>query len=223
MAFDSREMTGMVKQLPLDNNYQADEDIRRFLNDSFDEIKQTHPLRNRLASNWPSPDHVEEIVVKSSGQFIFASVVIEFLLSHSANPSLRLDIIRRLRSTGRLTPFAELDVLYQHIFSHVEDLAPTLELLAYFILGATDNLAKTAYFFELEEQEVESMLVPLASVVLCNMGWGHVTFHHASLPDFLCNEARSKAYCINTLATPLSIRWFKTAESGRFRDLSFGQ
>ncbi len=45
MAFDSREMTGILKQLPLDDNYGADEDIRHFLDDSFNEIKQTHPFQ----------------------------------------------------------------------------------------------------------------------------------------------------------------------------------
>ncbi len=219
MAFDYREMTGILKQLPLDNNYQADEDIRRFLNDNFDEIKQIHPLRTRLVADWPSPDHVQEIVNKSSGQFIYASVVIKFLFSPSANPSIRLDIIRGLRPTGRLTPFAAIDVLYRHIFSHVEDLAPTLELLAYIILGATNNLMNTAHFFELEENEVESMFAPLASVIICDVERSKITFHHASLPDFLCDEARSGAYCINTLATPLSIQWFKKAELGFFRDL----
>ena len=222
MAFDSREMTGILKQLPLDNNYRADEDIRRFLNDSFEEIKQTHPLRKRLAADWPSPGHIQEIVEKSSGQFIYASVVIKFLLSPSANPSIRLDIIRGLRPTGRLTPFAQLDALYRHILSQVDDLQATLNFLAYGIFGETDNIWVTSHFFELEEQEVESMFLPLASVVLCDWEEGNITFHHASLPDFLRDEARSGAYCINTLATPLSIRWFKTAELGRFRDLSYG-
>ena len=222
MAFDSREMTGILKQLPLDDNYRADEDILRFLNDSFDEIKQTHPFRKRLAADWPSPDHIQEIVEKSSGQFIYASVVIKFLLSPSANPSIRLDIIRGLRPTGRLTPFAQLDALYRHIFLQVDDLPTTLAFLAYYIFGRSDGLSIASYFFELEEPEVESMFVPLASVILCDVEANKIIFHHASLPDFLRNEARSGAYCINTLATPLSIRWFKTAESGRFRDLSFG-
>ena len=222
MAFDAREMTGILKQLPLDDNYRADEDIRRFLKDSFDEIKQTHPLRKRLAADWPSPDHIQEIVEKSSGQFIYASVVIKFLLSPSANPSIRLDIIRGLRPTGRLTPFAQLDALYRHILSQVDDLQATLEFLAYWIFSAETSLLQTPYFFELEEQEVESMFVPLASVVLCDVEESNIIFHHASLPDFLRDETRSGAYCINTLATPLSIRWFKTAESGRFRDLSYG-
>ncbi len=221
-AFCSREITGILKQLPLDDNYGADEDIRHFLDDSFNEIKQTHLFKKWLAADWPSPDHVQEIVDKSSGQFIYASVVIKFLLSPSANPSIRLDIIRGLRPTGRLTPFAQLDALYQHIFSQVDDLPTTLEFLAYDIFGKPRSLLVALHFFELEESDVKSMLLPLASVVLCNIKEQEITFYHASLPDFLCDKARSGAYCINALATPLSIRWFKTAESGRFKDLPEG-
>ncbi len=223
MAFESREMNGILVQLPLDDNYQSDKDIRRFLDDSFDEIKQTHPFRKRLSADWPSPNHVQEIVDKSSGQFIYASVVIKFLLSPSANPSIRLDIIRGLRPTGRLTPFAQLDALYQHILSQVDDLQATLELLAYWIFTDPDYFTEgLLQFFDIEAEEVESMCAPLASVLVCDSAYGIITFHHASLPDFLYDKARSGAYCISTLATPLAIQWFKIAESGRFRDLPYG-
>ncbi len=159
-AFGSREITGILKQLPLDDNYGADEDIRRFLDDSFNEIKQTHLFKKWLDADWPSPDHVQEIVVKSSGQFVYASVVIKFLLDHSANPSIRLDIIRGLRPTGRLTPFAQLDALYQHIFSQVDDLPTTLEFLAYDIFGKPNNLWKASYFLNLKNQRWKVCFYP---------------------------------------------------------------
>ncbi|KJA20941.1 hypothetical protein HYPSUDRAFT_763649 [Hypholoma sublateritium FD-334 SS-4] len=117
MAFNSRGMNGILTQLPLDDNYQSEEDILCFLNDSFDEIKQTHPFGKSLDDHWPLPAHVDEIVEKSSGQFIYASVVIGFISNPSSNPSVRLDIIRGLRPSGRLTPFAQLDALYRHILS----------------------------------------------------------------------------------------------------------
>ncbi len=224
MAFDSREITEILKQLPLDNNYKSEEDIRRFLDDTLLEIKQTHPFRKGLAVDWPSPVHIQEIVDKSSGQFIYASVVMKFLFSPSVNPSIRLDIIRGLRPKGRLTPFAQLDALYRHIFSQVDDLQvpATLEYLAYLIFGNTQSLRVTSYFFELEYADVESMFSPLASVILCDVEEQKITFHHASLPDFLCDKARSGKYCINTFAAPLSIRWFNAVAQGRFRDFPYG-
>ncbi len=75
-------MDGILTQIPLDNNYYANEDILRFLNDSFKNIKQTHPHGESLNADWPHPSHVQDIVCKSSGQFIYASAVINFLSSH---------------------------------------------------------------------------------------------------------------------------------------------
>ncbi len=72
MAFNARNMDSISTQIPLDNNYKPEEDILHFLNARFDNIKQTHPFRGSLCADWPCPSHVQEIVRKSSGQFIYA-------------------------------------------------------------------------------------------------------------------------------------------------------
>ncbi|KJA17015.1 hypothetical protein HYPSUDRAFT_93787, partial [Hypholoma sublateritium FD-334 SS-4] len=77
-AFRSPEVTNITLRLPLDGHYLPDNDIRLFLSDSFSKIKTTHPFGHFLDDNWPALAEVEEIVVKSSGQFIYASVVIKF-------------------------------------------------------------------------------------------------------------------------------------------------
>ncbi len=53
MAFNTREMDGILKQLPLDDNYKAAEDIELFLGERFDDINRTHPVRRYLAPDWP--------------------------------------------------------------------------------------------------------------------------------------------------------------------------
>ncbi|KAF8962423.1 hypothetical protein BDZ97DRAFT_1627024, partial [Flammula alnicola] len=78
MAFNSRQVTNIVTRLPLDNRYRADEDIRLFLNDKFTEIRNSHPFKHLIDSSWPPKDVAENIVEKSSGQFIYASVIIHF-------------------------------------------------------------------------------------------------------------------------------------------------
>ncbi|KJA17018.1 hypothetical protein HYPSUDRAFT_100881, partial [Hypholoma sublateritium FD-334 SS-4] len=77
-VFRSASLSDITLPLALDDKYLPDDDIRVFLNDSFDEIKRTHPFAHLLDSNWPTASEVEEIVEKSSGQFIYASVVIKF-------------------------------------------------------------------------------------------------------------------------------------------------
>ncbi|KAF8171692.1 hypothetical protein BJ912DRAFT_820821, partial [Pholiota molesta] len=85
-------------------------DIRRFLVDKFGEIKQNHRLKHYLPINWPPASSLEEIVDKSSGQFIFASVVINYLSSPRSNPARQLEVIRgiRLRDPSSQNPFAHL-------------------------------------------------------------------------------------------------------------------
>ena len=222
MAFNSRDMHGILTRLPLDDNYQPEKDILRFLNDSFEEIKQTHPYGEGLGAEWPSPNHVQEIVSKSSGQFIYASVVINFVSDPSANPSVRLDIIHGLHPAGRLTPFAQLDTLYHFIFSQVDDIQATLEFLAYMIFAKYSTLEETMYVLEYSSADVQSVMAHLAPVLLINPEENEITFCHASLPDFLRDKARSRQFCINALAAPLCVRWFKAAESGRFKNLPCG-
>ncbi|KAF8959350.1 hypothetical protein BDZ97DRAFT_1735864, partial [Flammula alnicola] len=78
MAFNSRKVTDIVTRLPLDDTYLPDEDIRLFLNDKFAEIKDSHPFNHLIDPSWPPETIVETIIEKSSGQFIYASVVINF-------------------------------------------------------------------------------------------------------------------------------------------------
>ncbi|KAF9472156.1 hypothetical protein BDN70DRAFT_776594, partial [Pholiota conissans] len=55
---------------------QTYDDIRRYLVDKFTEIKKTHIRRHLIPSAWPPIWMIDEIVAKSSGQFIYASIVI---------------------------------------------------------------------------------------------------------------------------------------------------
>ncbi|KJA16990.1 hypothetical protein HYPSUDRAFT_103697, partial [Hypholoma sublateritium FD-334 SS-4] len=77
-VFRSSALRDITLTLALDDKYLPDNDIRVFLNDSFVDIKDTHPFARLLDRNWPTTSEVGEIVEKSSGQFIYASVVIKF-------------------------------------------------------------------------------------------------------------------------------------------------
>ncbi|KAF9475247.1 hypothetical protein BDN70DRAFT_957637, partial [Pholiota conissans] len=84
-AFDALAVSHTLKIIPLDDS-EASEDIRHFLNDKFESIKRMHPFRCHFPPDWPSMSLVSEIVDKSSGQFIFATVVMNFVSSDRANP-----------------------------------------------------------------------------------------------------------------------------------------
>lgn len=215
-AFRAPHVARNLLQLPLDDHYLPSEDIRRFLDARFATIKTTHYMCHLLDDNWPAEECVREIVNKSSGQFIYASVVMNFLSLPRAHPAHQLDIVRGLRPSGLSTPFAHLDALYRHILSQMQDPKTTTEILAYTILGKRTNIVSVAHFFDVPTANVHVALSDLASVIACK--GRDICFLHASLPDFLLDQARSREYHISTpiCATDLSIMWFKNASSGRF-------
>ncbi|KAF9476829.1 hypothetical protein BDN70DRAFT_949736 [Pholiota conissans] len=82
LTFNSTSLAGLWKSLVLDDTYKPDDDIRTFLVDSFREIKSTHPHHRHIPSDWPSASNIEHLIEKSSGQFIYASVVIKYEMSN---------------------------------------------------------------------------------------------------------------------------------------------
>ncbi|KJA14255.1 hypothetical protein HYPSUDRAFT_208848 [Hypholoma sublateritium FD-334 SS-4] len=220
-VFRSPEVANVTLRLPLDNNYLPDNDIRLFLDDSFQKIKATHPFGHLLDSNWPLASEVQEIVEKSSGQFIYASVVIKFCSMLGLHPEQQLNIVRGLRPRGALTPFAQLDALYQHIFSQVWDFEVTSLVLAWAIFTSYPSLSKCAEFLGMEVADIYVAMTSLQSVVNFT-GDGDIHFLHASLPDFLFDEDRSQEYHISrsTWSTRLSIMAFKFVMSNGDRGTS---
>ncbi len=186
--FRSQDISTILHQLALDDRYLPDADIRLFLDDRFRQIKETHILSSHLENDWPDTAHIQEIVGKSSGQFIYASVVIDFVSSSRHHPALQLDIIRGLRPVENSLPFAQLDALYKHIFSQVNDFERTSFLLAWKIF--VNSFPSEIGCFS--PNEVSALLVDLASILKYEAG--RITFRHASLPDFLLDQKRSEEY-----------------------------
>ena len=81
------------------------------------------------------------------------------------------------------------------------------------------------YFFDIAEDDAESVLAPLISVLRYDPDRDSLVFIHASLPDFLLDKGRSQDYYISTQvwSTELSMLWFKNAASGSFKHLSKGK
>ncbi|KAF9476826.1 hypothetical protein BDN70DRAFT_811592, partial [Pholiota conissans] len=78
ITFNSDSLAGLWKSLVLDDTYKPDDDIRTFLVDSFHEIKATHLHRRYIPNDWPSESNIYHLIKKSSGQFIYAAVVVKY-------------------------------------------------------------------------------------------------------------------------------------------------
>ncbi|KAF8198448.1 hypothetical protein BJ912DRAFT_899130, partial [Pholiota molesta] len=191
-VFVRKEVSDIVLTLPLDNSdvEQTSDDIRRFLVDNFRDIRETHLLKRYLPIlpiDWPAPSMVDEILAKSSGQFIFASTVINYLSSPRANPSTQLDIIRgiRLRDPSSHNPFAHLDALYQHILSQVEARDKVFDIIALHLLTNYDHISTFERVFLLEAGDLDVLFADLTAVILCEPHTNDtpkLKFLHASLP-----------------------------------------
>lgn len=221
MAFNSPKVGINLLRMPLDDHYLPDNDIHLFLDDGFINVKQTHPFGHLIERAWPAEIIVREIVNKSSGQFIYAAVVMKFVSLPTAHPAQQLEIVRGLRPTGAATPFAQLDALYRHIFSCVQNIQQATSFLAFIILGQSTDIAWIALFFGLTPTDVHVALADLASVITCEEHTLRIL--HASLPDFLLDRTRSGEFHVSASAwgTQLAIQWYRNTTSGRSQGITF--
>ncbi|KAF9472890.1 hypothetical protein BDN70DRAFT_818001, partial [Pholiota conissans] len=77
-TFCSTPLSGLWRSVVLDDEYKPNDDIRLFLMDSFYDIKTTHPYHYSVPETWPSQSDIDTLVEKSSGQFIYASLVVKY-------------------------------------------------------------------------------------------------------------------------------------------------
>jgi hypothetical protein len=199
LSFSTGVLPRVTASVALDESYLPDEDIQLFLMDKFQEIKSTHRLRRYIPPEWPLPAVLNQLIVKSSGQFIYASTTIRYVSSVRHKPMDRLDIVLGIRPPQKDLPFAELDALYMHILAGVEDVEPVLEILSFLFLGLERLLHTIEQFLSLQPGDVELYLGDLSSLV--NIGADKtIRVLHASLQDFLVDPTRSKALWINPRA-----------------------
>ena len=198
----SKPLKFIHHRLALDDAYEPDSDIHLFFSDKFREIKDTHPLRSTIPTSWPTEQSLEKLVRKSSGQFIYAATVVRFVESNRHRPTARLEIILGIEPPGSKTPFAELDALYHHILSSVDDIQATLSVLGLYLatpyvqmmFQSTELIEE---FLSLEQGDVQLVLSHLSSIVSYDKSFGEVKILHASFVDFLLDRRRSDTFHID--------------------------
>ncbi|KAF9471638.1 hypothetical protein BDN70DRAFT_998562 [Pholiota conissans] len=208
-AFGKEHVSDNLRIIPLDelSEEQTSSDIHSYLTDKFDEIKKTHPRKQDLPLNWPHKSSIEGIVKKSSGQFIYAFIVMNFVSTAHTLPLTQLLIIDNIRPRDPTdNPFANLDALYEYIFSKVKHLdfvksILTMMLIKWDIFGIARPTKIKEYeaLFSLQAGDLESLLANLSAVIHCVPNTTtEFKFLHASLGDFLLDPSRSGEYYINS-------------------------
>ena len=209
LAFSTGVLPSVTTRTALDESYFPNEDIQLFLTDKFQEITSTHPLRQYIPPQWPLPDVLKRLVKKSSGQFIYASTVMNYVSSIQHKPHDRLDIILGIRPphNQRDLPFAELDALYMRILVGVEDIDSVRKLLAFLFFSRPQapmnwSLSQIEEFLSFQPGDVKQYLGDLGSLLRIGPDPDEeIHILHASLMDFLVDPTRSKGFWINPKAT----------------------
>ena len=193
-TFSSDILRSITHTLPLEHDYQSDEDIRHFLTSKFQELRSKRP---HLPESWPPKEDIDSLVEKSSGQFIYAATVIRYIESRRHQPEDRLQTVFKLKSSKTDTPFAALDALYLQIFSSVENdqIDNVLKVLSALILikkYKIDGLDFLEELFEYRPGQLEGVMGDMVALVDIPTGRRlPVKIYHASLPDFLLDPSRS--------------------------------
>ncbi|KIL58959.1 hypothetical protein M378DRAFT_169940 [Amanita muscaria Koide BX008] len=142
---------------------------------------------------------INDIVYKSSGNFIFASLIIRFIGDPYCLAKTQLEIFLNMKPPKTMSPFAILDQLFLEILRRVPDqefLKGYLALLLARISVPSDygELYKDdAVLMHVSEEELHANLHRMHSLLKFEPG---IDLHHKSFLDFLNDSSRSGQYHI---------------------------
>ncbi|KAJ3503318.1 hypothetical protein NLJ89_g8489 [Agrocybe chaxingu] len=185
----------------------ADFDIRTFLYNQFDNIREMHP---EITGVWPISSDIDRLVEKASGQFIYAKAVVDYLKTEDNAPDERLQIVLGLSPPpSNDSPFPNLYQLYYHIFSSSRNREATMEVVSILILPRINehplsrnytSPAMLERLLWLNPGDVRRRLVGLLSLFTLSGPEEPIRILHASLPDFLFDPSRSRDFFVDPLS-----------------------
>ncbi|KAF4609674.1 hypothetical protein D9613_012029 [Agrocybe pediades] len=199
--------------LDLDRESNAITDIKLYLSDKFEQIKDEcnddPDFRPKLNQSWPGEEVIEKLAWKSSGQFIYAATVIRYVKSaRPIRPDRNLDMVLELRPHDGDHPFAELDALYEKILESCKNIEKVLDVLSFkmtahnFIQDVFVLVCENVLSYE--PGDIGRLFCDLRALVAVGISPSPnnprdncFTILHASFTDYLRDEARSKQFYID--------------------------
>ncbi|KAJ7476884.1 hypothetical protein B0H11DRAFT_1303271 [Mycena galericulata] len=133
-VFAQPTLDAICDRLALDTCIHKYQDVRGFLRHEFRRIRLEYETMADIPEPWPSDPVLELLVRKSSGQFIYAATVIQFVGDEYSRPTERLDALLGVASASTDSPFAELDQLYRRVLSEVPNSDIVLRVLGVVLL-----------------------------------------------------------------------------------------
>ena len=232
-VFNATPVVEVSTRHSLDNEPSSIEDVEYFLSAKFDEIKRTHPSRRHIPHDWPSSQVKADLVQKSSGQFIYPATIVRYISSPRHNPTLRLNVVLRLRPLSGESPFAQLDALYRHILLSCEDVELALHIIGVCLLLTQkihvpwDNNNYRSFPYKITTPENTEMILglhpgdvqrgleDLGSLIEYKGDNVKLRVLHASLFDFLSDPIRflGLPFSLAAIHTDLAI-WCSYLDTG---------
>ncbi|KAF9000502.1 hypothetical protein BDQ17DRAFT_1359742 [Cyathus striatus] len=106
-AFNENSVSSLCTPLALIHTFDPDDDIYLYLRSHFETLRRQHI--SPLSKHWPSDEAIRQIVKKSSGQFIYASTVIQYISEPRHDPRKRLYTILNSSPSNGETLFSQGD------------------------------------------------------------------------------------------------------------------
>ena len=182
------------------HEFNADPDIRTFFRSRFSTIyRENRRLMSNVSHPWPSDSVLTELVRKSSGSFIFAFTLVNFVKDGSDLPHRKLE--------AALQGHTGLDPLYAQVLRTTPRSAHfvrTFETIMMVHEGL--SVADVAYLLQIDTGDVIHALLGVQSILIIPQDdVSPIRPFHTSLRDFLATRARSHDLFINPSARHLSI------------------
>ncbi|KAJ7744858.1 hypothetical protein B0H16DRAFT_984576 [Mycena metata] len=182
---------------------QSFEDVRKYLEDEFNRIRQEHRFTMAtITTSWPSPEIIEGLVENSSGYFIYAATVIRFIDDKNFRLTDRLETVLGIKECGFESPFDPLDQLYLQILSLVplDSRSQLLRILTIIAARLLLHPFHVEQLLKLRMGDCHLILRGLHSIISVPEEGADVDFvcaeYHASFSDFLNNPTRSGAFFV---------------------------
>ncbi|KAJ8082901.1 hypothetical protein PM082_008758 [Marasmius tenuissimus] len=201
-AFDEDDFRGLTQHLRLDDEVFSNRDIKRYYLREFKQIRES-PQFARLSfpAAWPSPEDLEFLVDKSSGQFVHAATIVKIVKSRGCNPLAQLSSILSYTLDNPSRSFAPIDFLYQMVLSNHPDPEQLVPVLAAIFMLPPHGPSSPEFIellLGLPTGELDIILRPMHSVLnIRDAGIPIVPFHE-SFMEFLYDKSRSECFCIDT-------------------------
>ena len=220
-CFRRENLVPAPRIMDLGSDFAVLNDIERYLRTEFDSLREEH--RSTLPISWPG-DHVIVVLVRrSTGQFIYVTIVIKYLRTgkFSFTAERRLQIVLSTEPVSNSTsPYPDLDQLYSQILQSCTNDGRTLQRVLKLIISPVDpvdlGIAETPFkplrspptrmvsatsaivveqLLDLNQGDATALLSGLHSILhVPEDRTESVSVIHASFTDFLLDPRRSGDY-----------------------------